>query len=336
VVLLGEADGAPGAYSQSILDELERRNLFLTPLDLTRSWYRYHQLFRDVLRRRLTYGAAPRLQATLHRRAASWFAAQSSLKLVEPALRHALAAGDDDYAAELLLRHAPALLRQLDLTLLRDWIALLPPSLVRRHARLALIAGWTLTLTGQLGAAITLLDEVTATQAPQASPAVMAEVRLIGAMNARLRGDLLAARTLVAQALPDVGSADRDACTWAAYLRGFTALDDDDQDSARAALEEAVRLGAAAGQLPLALSPHSRLALNALRRGSSRLPGPAVIGLRLWLPAEQLHRRRQGWPMSCAGSLLTDATTWLGPSGPCCRGSSGCGDGLTSTCWCWA
>jgi LuxR family maltose regulon positive regulatory protein len=255
---------AAQSYSQLVLEELERRNLFMTPLDLTRSWYRYHQLFRDVLRQRLASGAAPRLLATLHRRAARWFAAQRSPSLVAPALRHALAAGDDDAAADLLLGHGRVLLRRLDLMLLRDWIALMPPSLVRRHARLALIAGWTLTLTGRLGAAIALLDEAIGTPAP---PEVLAEARLIGAMNARLRGDLPAAQTLVAQALPDIDPADNDAGTWAAYLRGFTLLDDDDQDTPRAALEEAVRLGTAAGQLPLALSALSRLALNALRRG---------------------------------------------------------------------
>lgn len=255
------------AYSQLVLEELERRNLFLMPLDLTRSWYRYHQLFRDVLQRRLAQGAAPQLQAELHRRAAGWFAAQLALDLVTPALQHALAAGDDDTAATLLLRHAPALLRRLDLALVHEWLALLPSSLVRRHARLALIAGWTLTLTGRLGAAIELLDQASATREPQAPPAVVAEARLIGAMNARLRGDLPAARRLVAQALPDVDPADLDASTWAAYLHGFTMLDDDDQESARAALEQAVELGAAAGQLPLALSALSRLALNALRRG---------------------------------------------------------------------
>ena len=33
------------------LEELERDNLFVVPLDAQRSWYRYHHLFADVLRR---------------------------------------------------------------------------------------------------------------------------------------------------------------------------------------------------------------------------------------------------------------------------------------------
>jgi len=39
--------------SQQMLEELERANLFLRPLDSERRWYRYHQLFGDLLRARL-------------------------------------------------------------------------------------------------------------------------------------------------------------------------------------------------------------------------------------------------------------------------------------------
>ena len=43
----GGTDGA------RMLEDLERGNLFLVPLDTERSWYRYHHLFADVLRARL-------------------------------------------------------------------------------------------------------------------------------------------------------------------------------------------------------------------------------------------------------------------------------------------
>ena len=45
--LAGRADG------QAMLEELERRDLFLRPLDAEREWFRYHHLFADHLRRRL-------------------------------------------------------------------------------------------------------------------------------------------------------------------------------------------------------------------------------------------------------------------------------------------
>ena len=39
--------------ASSLLEELERANLFLIPLDDERRWYRYHHLFAEVLRERL-------------------------------------------------------------------------------------------------------------------------------------------------------------------------------------------------------------------------------------------------------------------------------------------
>ena len=46
---------------QRTLEDLDRRNLFVIPLDARREWYRYHHLFADVLRARLdARGAGPR------------------------------------------------------------------------------------------------------------------------------------------------------------------------------------------------------------------------------------------------------------------------------------
>ena len=55
----------------SVLRELERANLFLVPLDDSRQWYRYHQLFADVLRSHLGREDPDRV-AAVHRRAADW------------------------------------------------------------------------------------------------------------------------------------------------------------------------------------------------------------------------------------------------------------------------
>jgi len=40
--------GHPGA-ARALLDQLEKQNLFLVPLDDHRQWYRHHHLFADVL-----------------------------------------------------------------------------------------------------------------------------------------------------------------------------------------------------------------------------------------------------------------------------------------------
>ena len=101
-VVLGEAAPAQTAYSQVVLDELERKNLFLLPLDGQRHWYRYHQLFRDVLHQRLAAGVRPDTLAQLHRRASTWYARHDA---PSEALAHAVAAEDWPCAADLIERY---------------------------------------------------------------------------------------------------------------------------------------------------------------------------------------------------------------------------------------
>ena len=80
------------------LAALEQGNLFLVPLDVRRRWYRYHQLFADVLHARLR-DEQPDDVPDLHRRASAWYEQNG-----EPseAIRHALAAQDFERAADLV------------------------------------------------------------------------------------------------------------------------------------------------------------------------------------------------------------------------------------------
>ena len=61
-----------GTNSARRLVELERANLFLVSLDERRQWYRYHQLFGDLLRYELSL-TLPDDVAPLHRRASQWY-----------------------------------------------------------------------------------------------------------------------------------------------------------------------------------------------------------------------------------------------------------------------
>src|SRR6266571_1544656 len=83
--------------SQRLLEGIERANLFLVPLDEVRGWWRYHQLFADLLRVRLQQQRPDRVLA-LHRAAASWHEEHG---LVDDAVRHAVAAGEMSWAARL-------------------------------------------------------------------------------------------------------------------------------------------------------------------------------------------------------------------------------------------
>jgi LuxR family transcriptional regulator, maltose regulon positive regulatory protein len=109
------------------LAALERGNLFLVPLDDRRRWYRYHQLFADVLQARLR-DEQPEEVPELHRRASGWYEQNG-----EPseAIRHALAAGDFERAADLVELAIPAMRRSRQEVAVRGWLELLPDEVVR-------------------------------------------------------------------------------------------------------------------------------------------------------------------------------------------------------------
>ena len=95
----------PAVAGQETLEYLERANLFLVPLDNERRWYRYHQLFADLLRQRLhqsdTSSTANEVRdvAELQIRASIW-CEDNGLEL--EAFQHAAAADDVERAARLV------------------------------------------------------------------------------------------------------------------------------------------------------------------------------------------------------------------------------------------
>ena len=72
-----------------VLEEIERSNLFLVPLDDTRTWYRYHHLFAEMLRSELARRHPDRV-AVLHRRASAWYRGRG---LISEAIEHATCRG---------------------------------------------------------------------------------------------------------------------------------------------------------------------------------------------------------------------------------------------------
>jgi LuxR family maltose regulon positive regulatory protein len=86
--------------SAATLAELARSNLLLVPLDRRGRWYRYHQLFRDILLAELER-REPDMIPVLQQRAANWCLHN---ELPEEALEYFMAAGDVDAAAQLVGR----------------------------------------------------------------------------------------------------------------------------------------------------------------------------------------------------------------------------------------
>lgn len=129
--------------AQAVLEEVERANLFLLPLDNECRWYRYHALFADLLRHRLELVAASDLPI-LHRRAAAWYEQHS---LFSEAMGHLLALPDEEnntHAANLIVDLAEPMVLRGDASLLLAWLKQLPEQWIRTRPMLAFAAALAL------------------------------------------------------------------------------------------------------------------------------------------------------------------------------------------------
>jgi len=197
-VVLGDASGlssaAPSggqAYSQLILEQLERSNLFIVPLDDDRHWYRYHHLFAQVLRERLASGASQNMVASLHRRASGWFEGQG---LIVEAVQHALAAHDWERAASLIEAHGLLLMVRGEVHTVLAWLDMLPDMQLRARPFLFVIQALGLLFTNQLEAVDARLQDaeqrVVADASDDHSRTILGFVALLRGDTARTRGEI--------------------------------------------------------------------------------------------------------------------------------------------------
>ena len=180
---------------KATLAALERGNLFLVPLDDRRRWYRYHQLFADVLHARLR-DEQPDDVPDLHRRASAWYEQND-----EPAeaIRHALAAQDFERAADLVELAIPAMRRSRQEAAVLGWLERLPDEVVRVRPVLSVGFAGALLACGEFESVeARLLDAERWLDAPAAEMVVVddaefrrlpAEIELYRAAQALVRGD---------------------------------------------------------------------------------------------------------------------------------------------------
>jgi LuxR family maltose regulon positive regulatory protein len=133
---------------KEMLDNLERNNLFIIPLDDQRQWYRYHRLFADVLQSHF-FEAQPDRVATLHKRASEWYEYNGS---AADAIRHALAAKDFERAATLIELAVPEMRRNRQEATHTElgWLKALPDELIRFRPVLSIDFAYALFGDGEL------------------------------------------------------------------------------------------------------------------------------------------------------------------------------------------
>jgi LuxR family maltose regulon positive regulatory protein len=228
--------------SAALLAQLLRENVFVLPLDDEQRWYRYHQLFAELLGDRLTRETPAEQIAELHRRAGAWHERYGTL---EAAARHAGAAHDFEHVTALAEQAA----RQ---GALHDWIVPLHSRVAGRPAGAWCARAWANIALAYACLWSGELDEAAAAaraaeELAQAGGAPAARACALQAGAEFERGRLQRARALYRRAVELAGeTAGRPAVE--GYLGlADVALEQNQLDEAAGHLDRAMALCAGAG-----------------------------------------------------------------------------------------
>jgi len=250
--------------SARTLESIERQNLLLVPLDRQREWYRYHHLFRDVLRAELAR-REPDSIPELHRRAADRF---EEAGMLEDAFMHAHASGDTRRAAELLQRMGLAYYRNGRSATLLRWLDLLGEDVVAGNGGLALMAAWIAALSGDPVAADSWASA--ADQVPLTGPSFLGSpsLRSVAAMvHATMsRGGAVAMYDAAQLAVREEPGSSPFRASAVAYL-GLATLIRGDDETADALFAEASEVGERMGGMNAASLAFAERSLIATSRG---------------------------------------------------------------------
>jgi LuxR family transcriptional regulator, maltose regulon positive regulatory protein len=186
--------------SASILEYLERVNLFLVPLDDERNWYRYHHLFSDLLHTRLQQTLNPKEIAVLHSRAARWYEQNG---LTYDAIQHASLAADDEWVERLIEQNYMEIFQRRDSASVRFWTGSLAREMIFKRPRLCIHTALKRSWLGDLDEAELFLNEaekriqeMPATAETQVMLGNLAYVRSrVTAMRGNIRGAIKLALT---------------------------------------------------------------------------------------------------------------------------------------------
>lgn len=197
--------------SDNILTELNRRNLFVIPLDADHYWYRYHHLFAEFLKSYLKRTQSDNLP-NLHRRAAQWYQSNNYL---EEALRHAFAIPDYPYVSHLVLNNWRKIYHQGRLKTAVQWLDTLPSDFIRKSPPLGVAVCWTLFARGDYSRISLYLDDITqvfeqmveSETLPKEHPEysiIWQQVVLLKAIVMRHNGDVSSAMKLIQELIPTI------------------------------------------------------------------------------------------------------------------------------------
>ncbi|MFW6074577.1 MAG: LuxR C-terminal-related transcriptional regulator, partial [Chloroflexota bacterium] len=168
---------------QEMLEYIDGANLFVIPLDNTRSWFRYHHLFADFLEIRFRRDD-PDGWVQARQRAAAWFADRGWW---HQAIDHSLACGDIASAAHYIEIAGWDTIKNGRLATLRRWLQALPEQVIQSSVELLLLESWRLAIEREFDGIDAILDTL---RSADLTPRQAHQLAAVDVSIARLTNDL--------------------------------------------------------------------------------------------------------------------------------------------------
>jgi LuxR family maltose regulon positive regulatory protein len=131
----GEVSEGGPLTGEAFIAWLRQANLFLIDLDDRDEWFRFHHLFQENLQAQLRSQASDEEIAGMHQRASAWYGMND---LLQPAILHALAAGDNATAVELFAQRRHDYMNEDNWNYLERCFDLFPEELVANEPLLSI------------------------------------------------------------------------------------------------------------------------------------------------------------------------------------------------------
>ena len=173
-------------HPQVVFEELEREPMFLVPLDTRRRWFRFHHLFRDVLRFKLR-AEQPGMEARLLSLAASWHLERGDVNF---ALEYLLRARDWEGALDVIMARGSEIFEKGEMATVIRWINEVPESARRNRHEVSLLLGILMGVEGFAAGAEDILGRVATASGSSDGERACAQVFLASLVQWRPRPEV--------------------------------------------------------------------------------------------------------------------------------------------------
>lgn len=288
--------------SQEYLEQLNRINLFIIPLDTNNNWFRYHDLFRESLLQRLKQNN-PKDLTLFQQRAIDWLLQQGQL---HEAINQLIQLKDWSWLARALEEHGNNLIHEGHHLPVLDWLSYISDNTLDEHPRLIMLKVWALFFSNKIETTLPLLerledilDKRVCDSHPEAQDALAlhSEISLIRSYLARSQSDLASATDLTQQVLDDLDHSNMPLKSVTYYGLGMDCFAQGDLSSARSALQASIEYGKNEKRFTTVLSSTGLLGWILYYQGELDLARELCTGNQLWI--DGYHDPSQPKLISC-------------------------------------